>query len=191
MTINFEVTEKDYINFNLHHMKTLKFTKIFNILFHLVALLLAYRIVSNVPSFAVLEGFAAYIIFFIFLALLWIAFYFLFSYILFKELTTVFMRQSIKALLKKGTYNDFIGYQTLILHEDFLESANEHTNSQIKYSYIDKIYFDYGCLFIYLGAIKAIIVPAAAFSSDAQRQEFLALLKEKTNLDVIYSKRGG
>jgi hypothetical protein len=95
----------------------------------------------------------------------------------------------IKLQLRSGKKNDFIGNSTLFLNDDFIENANSSITSQVKYSSVEKICFGYNCFFLYIGAIKAIIVPVSAFTDDSIKQKFLYLLKQKTGLDVLNSRK--
>ena len=97
-------------------------------------------------------------------------------------------RWCVKVYLKSGKHNDFIGEQTLTLSDIGIEEKNSFGISQTYYSTIEKICHSDDCLLIYIGAIKAIIIPITAFPDDKQQEDFVSLIKQKTGIDVTYSK---
>lgn len=101
----------------------------------------------------------------------------------------VVVRLLVKLMLRDGKRNDFIGKQTLTMHDEYIEDENSATSSQTKYTAVEKICYGYGCYYIYIGSMKAFVIPEASFSSEMQKQDFLSLLARKTGLEVICSKR--
>jgi len=180
MKIDYTVTEKDFVHFNLYHTKNSKLAKWFILLPFLTALVIITRFIFRDNGFDILH------------TILFIATSAILMGVLFMLINPLFdwsMKWLVKMELKGGKHNDFIGPQTLTLHDEFLEDGNSHMTSQIKYSSIEKICCDYDCFFIYIGAVKAILVPLTCFTDDAQKQAFLTILKQKTGLDVAYAKR--
>jgi len=180
MKIDYTVTEKDFVHFNLYHVKNSKWGKWLFAPPFLLAIVIIIHFLFRDNGFGILH------------TIIFIAMFAILMGILFMLMNPLFdwcMKWLVKMELKRGKHNDFIGPQTLTLQDEFLEDGNSHMTSQIKYSSIEKICCDYDCFFIYIGAIKAILVPLACFTDDVQKQAFLDLLKQKTGLDVIYSKR--
>jgi len=181
MTIHTEVAKKDYVNFNLYHLKNAKSNKKIRIIvytFGLAIFVFMYVFRNHYFWDSYVAGFISQVI-------LWSIIYLLIFYLP----APLIVRLQVKMMLKDGKHNDFIGKQTITLCDDHLEKTNLNEASQIKYSSIEKICHGYGCYFIYTGSIKAIIVPDAAFVEDTQKHEFLSLLKQKTGRSVIYSRR--
>lgn len=179
MTINYEVTEKDYIDFNMYHMKNSKEFKVGKIiLFGLLLLVFAFSLwrgLQNRPD--EILGHTVFIITFIIFVVVPV----LIVWLPFRPLA----KWSVKLQLKGGRYNDFIGEQKMTLHDDYIEDANARIVSQIKYTTIEKICYNRDCFYIYIGAVKACLVPARYFSDKAEIKAFVALLKQKTGLDVV------
>ena len=185
MTLKFTVTEQDYINFNLHHRKTSKTGKrgkIANILILIPAFFLGFWLANRIDD----EPVDVY--FFVFFGIM-AAIALPLLFLLFTFLDKLIVRWTAKSMLKDGKNNDFLGEQTVIFHEDCIEDINAHSQSRVPYTSIEKINFGYDCYYIYMGAIKANIIPLSAFADDAQRQEFLELLKQRTGLDAVHSKK--
>ena len=189
MTINYDVSENDYINFNMYSYEQsglMKKTNILTVIGSLLILFFAIRIGlrnPNVYDTTSASNIIASIIVGIVLSLLFI----FTTKLTFKPIT----KWGIKTQLRDGKLNDFIGPQTVTLHNDFIEDGNVHMTTQIKYSAVEKICCAYGCLFIYIGATKALIIPLRCFADAGQRRDFAVLLKQKTGHDIIRHKQKG
>lgn len=172
MTIEYQVTEQDYIHFNFYHCNHSKQAKQARwILRYVTAALfvLAFLILyQDRPS--------AYIVSIV-MAGVWIA--------LFPIYYDNHIKRTVKKMIREGKNNDFIGPQKLTLKEDGIEEASPYSTSLIQYSAVERIGCGYNCIFIYIGAVKAIIVSLSAFSDDGQRNEFIGILKEKTGIDPV------
>lgn len=181
--LDYEISEKDYINFKIYHMSNLKSTKIANIIcFVFLSLFLfvePFLTLLNDPG--VEHKWAAFII----LLLAALTGSFVLVYLLYK----FSMKINLKKHLKSGKHNDFVGSQTIVLHDEFIEGFDKYSSSKASYAAVEKICFAFNYFFIYIGAIKAIIVPLSAFSGDGQKKDFLDFLKQKTGLDVLVRKR--
>ena len=186
MTIHYEVTVQDYVNFNLYHLEISKSGKIIRMLMILLPLSLFVmpflRLISRRGNADEMLGHVIAVI--IVAAVSSLTFY------LFLRLTyTPLIKWQAKMQLKDGKANDFIGEQVLTLHDDYIEGTNAQMTSRINYSAIEKICYGYDCYFIYIGAVKAIIVPHRCFTDSPQRDAFIANLKQKTGHDVMYRGR--
>ena len=181
MTLHYEVTEKQYIDFNLFHYKNTKIWKFVNVL-RFISFIPLIRgtlilVLSNNLEFS--ERITAFVLgLFVSMFLVCLTF-FLFDYI---------ARWSVKVYLKSGKHNDFIGEQTLILSDIGIEEKNSFGSSQTYYSAVEKICHSNDFFLIYIGAIKAIIIPITAFPDDKLQEVFVSLIKQKTGLDVTYFK---
>ena len=177
MTIHYYVTENDFINFNLYHWRTSKSGKklrIFSLMLPLLMFgaMLWITLRRAAVSEAIAAALAGHIVVAAVLALI------LFLFI--KLSLRPAIRLQAKMQLRDGKFNDFIGEQTITLHDDFFEDGNIRMMSRINYSTVEKICCGYGCLFIYIGAMKAIILPLRCFGDASQKESFMALLISKT-----------
>ena len=183
MTVHYEVTEQDYVNFCLYHINASKSGKrlsmvMYRIIPFVFFLIPLVRLLSNLSN---LSEVLVPLLGSFFIAVIG-ALAFLVSV---KLTRTPLIRLSAKMQLKDGKSNDFIGPQTITLHEDCIEDTNAQMATRINYSSIEKLCIGYDCLFIYIGALKGIIMPLRSFADMAQKNEFIHRLKQKTGLDVI------
>ena len=179
MTIHYEVTEQDYVNFCLYHINNSKSGKRLNMVMYRIIpfvffLIPLVRLLSNLANLS--EVLIPLLGSFIIAAVGALAF------LLSIRLTrTPIFKLFAKMQLKEGKSNDFIGKQTITLHDDCIEDANAHMSTRINYSSVEKLCIGYDCLFIYIGAVKGIILPLRSFTDMAQKNDFMHLLKQKSN----------
>ena len=177
MTIHYDVTEKDYINFNLYHWKTSKSGRRLNAFMMLLPLFMFGAMVwMTLRRAAVSEEIAAALAGHIIVAAIMALVLFLLIKLTFRPA----IRLQARMQLRDGKANDFIGEQTITLHDEHFEDGNMYMMSRISYSAVEKIGCTQDYLFVYIGAIKAIIIPKRCFASAAEREDFLALLRQKT-----------
>ena len=181
MTINYDVTEKDFINFNLYHWKTSKSGRKLNaFMMFLPFFMFGFMVWMTLRRAAVSEEIAAALPGHIVVAAVLALILFLLIKLTFRPT----LRLQARMHLRDGKFNDFIGEQTITLHDDFFEDGNIRMMSRINYSAVEKICRGYDCLFIYIGAMKAIILPLRCFADPSQRESFIALLIKKTQLEI-------
>lgn len=166
MTIEYDVTEQDYLNFNLYHAGHSRYSK--NQTFMLrygaaLLMLLAFFVLYRGSMLAVAIG--------IVFVIMWI--------VLFPKYYEGLIKRSVKKMISEGKNNDFIGHQRLTLKDDCIEEATRDSTSATKYSAVEKLCYGYDCIYVYIGALKAFIIPVTAFTDEAQRNEFINTLKEK------------
>ena len=182
MELNYNVTKQDYVNFNIYHLNHSIIGKVFDVLLFLVfpAWIFIINIVDAIEIKDTSER-VGYIVSGVIIALL-------FAFV-FRLVKKILFPAMIKLQLKSGKKNDFIGPQTLILQDEYMEDINPHISSKLPYQTIEKICYGYGCLYLYLGSVKGLIIPISEFIDDNQRIGFLNLLKKKAGLDVIVSRK--
>ena len=176
MTVQYEVTEADYVNFNLYHEKATKIKRkaealVFTLISAAVLCLLVmvdrlFGITVSIPLLLIRFGIA----------------------MLSTGLLLVFPiyfihKRDVKKYLRSGRHNDFIGKQTFLFHESTFEVKNIYGMTHTYYLAVEKICLANHCLYVYIGSVKAFIVPLSAFTDDKQKQSFLSLMKQKTGLN--------
>ena len=171
MTIVYDVSEQDYVNFNLYHMKHSRQAKRVMLLEKY-----GYALVLAAACYVGGEFYIGALCAGAILALAWILVY--------PKYRKNRVSRMVKRHINEGKTNDFIGHQELTLNEDCIDEVSPGTTSQTKYSVVERIGCDYDCIFLYIGAIKAFIIPLSAFSNDEQKEEFFAILKDRTGLVV-------
>lgn len=174
MTLKFSVTKRQYVDFNVYHFQHSKQAK------------RGVRIVQLVPGivFLLLFAYLGYIrggqtavLFYgmgVLIAALWMVFI--------PKYYARSLRRNATKMVDEGRGNDFLGPQQLTLGEERMEWVSNTTSSYAAYSAIERIGAGYGCYFIYIGAIKAFIVPFSAFEDKAQEKRFLELLFQKSGV---------
>ncbi|MCL2617161.1 MAG: YcxB family protein [Defluviitaleaceae bacterium] len=171
MTIEYNVSEEDYINFNLFHQRNSKYGRRLSFLMRFVpaVAILAVAFISFSDVFFLAFG--------MFVAFMWV--------IMYPRYEKDGYTKAVRKFIREGKANDFIGSQKLSLKSDFIEEVTRSSTSQTRYEAVERVGRGYGCFFVYIGAIKAIIVPVAAFSDEGQAGKFLDILKEKTGHEPV------
>ncbi len=90
---------------------------------------------------------------------------------------TALIRRHIKKITKE--HNEFVGKFSLELRKDGLVYAGNAERLEIAYERIVKVAGDAELIYLFLGALSAIIVPPAAFADAGQKEAFLSLLRMK------------
>lgn len=172
LEIQFNVTEQDYVYFNIDHYFSSGALKWQRILLKFAPPVLFFALTFVLEGFKLSIGnvIAAFIFF-----SLWI--------VLFPKIMEKSMSKVTLAYVKSGKANDFIGPQTLKLTDSHIEEHNAGITSQIQYSTVERVFSGHGLLYIYIGAVKAIILPVSAFPDEEGKKAFLQLLSNKTGQD--------
>lgn len=176
MELNYTLTRDDYIAFNLHHAnndsaskKRINFLRILlpvAAAFMMVLTLLTNHsgvvttIISIVPALAI--------------GIVWIIFL--------PRFYNFLLVKNIKKMLEKREKSEFEGPVHLVLGQDTLHLQKETGTSETKYIAVERIEEDSQHLYIYIGAISAIIVPFVAFASQQEKNLFLQQLSSKANV---------
>ncbi len=184
MEINYSVSNNDYIQYNVHHTEnsptfkkqTMTMRLVFPIIFILITLIsYAGEIAHPKPETIIGMGCT-----FVFLAIISILFFVFYPAIFRKTLI-----RNINSMLNEGKQNEFIGEHKLLLQENRLRVENITRESTIETAYknIERIVCDKNALYIYTGSITAFIIPANAFTTDMEKEKFIAELKSKTSFE--------
>ncbi len=169
MKIRYELTEDDYIQFNLYHMQNSPSQKkTFMISRYLLPLLLAIPIylfgtlVFKQPS-----------LFWIIIAVLYTVIWMVTFPKLFKRNVT----KAMKKMAQEGDNSNFYGLKTLEIEDDKIIATDDTTTSIVLKSAIKdiKVYDD--MVLLYESAISAHIIPTRSLSNEKVDQ----LLKELSN----------
>lgn len=94
---------------------------------------------------------------------------------------------TIKRQLKEGR-NEFSGFRSLNLDEKALVEIRPGGRLEVAYDQVTKIARSQDFIFIYLGVMKAIIVPLTAFKSGEDCVAFTKCLHSKTGQAIIKVK---
>ena len=170
MTINSNISQEDYINFNIDHfhkIRPLKFSN-FVLRFLLPLGIFAFCTLFNINQIilAIVGGYAV----------VWMIF--------FNKFMKKGRRNSTLKFIKKGKANNFIGKQKVVLADDRMEVTNTSFTSKIDYQAVEGIFFGSNIYYVYVGNTKAVLVPYSAFPGEKQRQEFFDIMYKKTGFTI-------
>lgn len=166
MELKFEVTEEDYIKFNLYHYENSSSQKkTYNLLRYLVPLL------ASVPIYAVGTSlFKQPKIYWIVIAILFVVVWIITYPNQYKKLVI----KQTKKILQEGDNLSIFGKKTMLIDENDIKVFGEFTSETISRKSIKtiKVYDD--MIIIYLSGFTAHIVPIRYLSEEAKK----CLIKE-------------
>ncbi|MGI6168561.1 MAG: YcxB family protein [Christensenellales bacterium] len=174
MSIEFTVTEQDFVNFNVYHYEHSKKMKR-TVRRMQVVMAIALLIVFGYSGYTL--GDSKGIVFFavgVVATAVWIAFV--------PRYARWNIRRTARKMLKRGGDNGFFGRHTVTLEDDGIREISASSSAYTEYSSVERIGYGYGNYYVYTGALQAFIIPVSAFSGAEQRQAFLNLLSEKTGV---------
>lgn len=170
MKIEFELTEQDFVDFNIFHFENSKSVRsahrkarfLAPVLF--MAIPFVMKNVSEIP-------FLYWFVIFLILSILWVTLY------------PARMKKSIEKSVRKVLLerpNSIFGKKTVTLTDKGILTSGEDNNSEISYSAISEISESKkGTLYLYNSSLSAIIIPQSAFKYDTHKKEFLDELNKK------------
>jgi len=166
MEIKYEVTEEDYIKFNLHHAKNSKSHKrsyyTLKYLLSLIFGLAIYFIGSNLFNQPKLYWGIIAIMF----VLVWI--------IRFPKTYEKLIRKSVESMLKDKDNSSMLCENTMIIGKDEIKVINEHSTETISKEGIKEVKVYEDMILIYLNGFAAHIIPTRYLTEETKEK----LLKE-------------
>lgn len=179
MKLVYNLTEQDYINFNMSYAETsdtLKKSMLRARITGPVMFLLLPFVLKNVTDIP----FTYWMILFGIVAAAW---FFLLP--VFIQKNTV--KQIKKMLREKG--NNFLGDKVLELRPDGIMTKGVEDETITSYKAVEDITQYKGGVYIYTSSISAIMISPGAFESDQHRNEFIKELMAKTHIRPKASKK--
>jgi len=170
MTINSNISQEDYINFNIDHFHKIRPLKFSNFVLRfllplgIVALCTLFNI--NHIILAIVGGYAV----------VWAIF--------FNKFMKKGRKNSTLRFIKKGKANNFIGKQKVVLADEYMEVTSTASASKIDYKVVEGIFFGSNIYYVYVGTTKAVLIPYSAFPGEKQRQEFIDIMYKKTGFTI-------
>jgi hypothetical protein len=166
---NYCLSEKDYLEFNIYHIKNAPSQKRAALIIRLpaIALLIVTAVLVLLSG-----GFSSNIIFGAAVASI-----FLFGW-------DLIMRIAIKSqikLMKRDGRAPYDANPQISFGEEEVHEISETSELKVKYVNVEKVCDDKknGAVYIFFSAMQAFILPHRAFESDAHRSEFLAFINGK------------
>ncbi len=174
MTLNYNLTEEDYIDFNLFHYNNSPKMKKQNTR-QLVAIPVLFFILGTLyVVFTKPDSILAPLIICILGTVVWVLAY---PFFVKREL-----KKQVVTLMKEGKKDELVGEYTLTINEDGIHEKNHARSVKSDYDIIEKISMDDKHLYIYNGPMSAFMVPHTAFKSTEEEDETVAYIKEMAGL---------
>lgn len=150
MQIKYSLTEEDYLNFNLFHMKNSntakKALKVQRYLIPIVYMVVAY-VFARVLDGSYILSFSIFGI----MGILWIIFYPKYHY--------NFVLRQVKKMIKEGKNEGLLGEHLMTISEDGIHDANPQGETKVSWSGIQDMKEDEQNLYLYNSAVSAYILP--------------------------------
>ncbi len=179
MKLSFEITEQDYIDFNMTHFDTSKTIRNSYRKSYISGAVLLFALPFVIPP--PVEG---YLILWRGLlwgsAVLWLLFYT-------KLLKNRFRQNILKMLREKD--NSFLGQKELELREDGILTSSSASETLTAYSGINDIIEGPTGIYLYNSAFSAIMVPKRAFADERQKKEFIEFVKPRIVQKAMPAKK--
>ncbi|MEH7253690.1 YcxB family protein [Neobacillus niacini] len=154
MEIKYNLTEEDYVKFNLFHIKNSdSASKSLNMQRYsipFIYLIVAY-LFSNLADIPFLYAFIP----FLFVGILWVVFY-----------PKYFQNRIIsqtKKMIREGKNEGLLGEHTMLLTEEGIVDTNPTGETKVKWSGIIKMKEDQANLYLYNSSVSAYILPKREF----------------------------
>ncbi|MBF8984094.1 YcxB family protein [Lutibacter sp. B2] len=168
MKIYYQLTEQDYVDFNLFHMnnsKSLKKSILVQRLIGPLIFIMSCFIAPKITNMPLWYWTSIMVV----MSMLWFAFYP-------KQIERRCKKQVLK-MLSEGQNRSLLAKGTLLVDEKGIIKSNEYGESNLKWNTINKIEVTNRHIFIYQNAISAIVVPLSSFGTKEEKEQFIALLK--------------
>ena len=175
----FDLTEKDYLNFNMftatnyvfYQKQKRHFCLIFTILPSVVCFSMKFFEGRNFPGLDVVFVFLVSIV--PLTVLIRIFFPKLYDYLTFRNL---------KNVLPKEGRNNILGERRVVFEENKIRTITKFTESTTQYAAITEIKESKDAIYLYISPVAAIILPLRIFMNEAKKKEFMEFIYKKLNL---------
>lgn len=175
MKINYDLIQEDYLNFNVFHAKNSEAVqgnlKIQRYITPVIFLIIPFFLKNRVDP-----PFWYWMIWFSITYILWVIFYPRHYYWIIKR--------SVKKMLKEGKNKGMLGSKTIELNEDNIISAGENSESNVKWSTVERYKETKDYIYIYISAVEAYIVPKRAFKDEKEKEEFIKILDKGIKITI-------
>lgn len=169
MTLNYTLTEEDYLNFNRYYLESSKDFKRMVLITRLIALAgmvlvfgMMLREVAEQPIFIVVIAVTELLL--------------LAMGIFAKKLLMVATLRQVRKVLRKQNPEGF-GEVTLTFDGKTIKTDSKKSTTEVPVKEIETIADKYDTVLLYISTASAFIIPHRAFESDTQREEFLAAIR--------------
>ncbi len=155
MEIKYDFKEEDYVEFNIHHMKSFKTGKRMTTMLRWIGpiLFLMSGLVMGSKEFL---GFNISFFLYITLALLW--------YFLYPKIFMNSVRKRVKKLLKEGKNKGLLGQRTIKFDDQGYTSISSVTEAKTIWSAVERVDQEDNYIYIFESAVSAVVIPLRELS---------------------------
>lgn len=170
MNIEYNNDLDDYINFNLIHSRNSITLKRQRILLRLITSIMLTMILLIISLFAN-KGSALYGTV---LAIVFGALFFL----IFPLFSGLGMRSQIEKIINEGKNKGVFGKQKTVIASEAITEENDAGEAKYFWTSVDKLVDSPNYIFLYVGALRALIIPRNSFANEEQYTEFVGLVEQ-------------
>lgn len=172
MELVFELTEEDYINYNLAHSKkspsmkrSILIQRIIGPIIFVIAPFIIIRF-SDIPLWywIMILGLAS-----------------IFWFIYYPKYATWEITRRVKKMLEEGNNENLFNKRSLVLTEKGIKEVSSIGESHISWDKIVRLEETKDYLFIYISSVSAHIVPKRAFGNLNEQNDFINKITEQLN----------
>ena len=170
MEIRYNLTEEDYLNFNMFHVKNSKAVKrTLNMQRFLtpIIFIIASFVFSKVGGMSFLGVFITFLV----VSILWIIFYpkYFYSYVI----------RNTKKIIKEGKNDGLIGEHHMILSEEGIIDATSNGETRVSWFGIQTLSEDKHNIYLYNSSVSAYILPKRELDDVEEIKTYLKLKVQK------------
>jgi len=168
--ISYELTARDYLDFNLYHLKNSKSMKklVFTQRFIIPMFYFAFPFILSRSTSISFSNWM----------LMSVAMYILWVWTSPRKMQGSIIKKINKAL-KQGKLEKLLGEHTVILNNEGIIDIVKDGEAKAPWDSIFDVVEGKDQIYIFISDTKAVIIPVRAFAKEQLREEFLAKLKEK------------
>ena len=176
MKFTFDLTEQDYLDFNMFTVKNYQFYRRQRKLLRIILTLIPF---GTGLIFWLLEGAERLGVDFIvgfLVAMIPLSILFWFGFPKFFDATM--LRNAKKILFKEGKSN-ILGKRSLFLEEDKIRTVTEYEESSIQYGAITQIRQSEKAIYLYTAPVMAMILPFRVFADETEKRECINFINTR------------
>lgn len=174
---NYTITDDDYLKFNINHSTQTKIGKTNVLTMQLIIpIILVFLMLLSYIKGNDFSDLMTQLIISVIVSIFWILYY--------KLSIPRIVKQTMRATKKNGRL-PYIGNGTLIFDDNFMYENTGIQDTKTSYSLIEAIYTTNEALYIYTGAISAVILPYRFIESQEVFNSLVNFLQEKTGKTII------
>ena len=178
MSIEFEVSMDDILEFNLYHHQHSPNSRRACLLLRVIMFILMLLIsLSFLIQTFVEESSAVYFLFWLILAVLWA--------VLFPRFYQRSIKKEVEKMYNEGKNKGIICKHRLSLTPDMIINTTDFGESKTYWSSVEKIASTDNHVFIYASAVMAFIIPKRAFSDESKYTEFIETARQYHESAVV------